>query len=122
MDENTIHVHVEVSNPAIHSRKRMEEAVTFHVPGATSWTLGQGPATASITATLHGMYLGLWGRSNLADTATIEGDADLALRVLQGVTRCLTMAASLVLTMESAGLVVMVTWWSASVPGMWMRS
>ncbi len=67
--------------------KRMpqpEEAVTFHVPGATSWTLGQGPATASITATLHGMYLGLWGRSNLADTATIEGDADLALRVLKG--------------------------------------
>jgi uncharacterized protein (TIGR03083 family) len=67
--------------------KRMphpEEAVTFHVPGATSWTLGQGAATASITAPLHGMYLGLWGRSNLADTAVIEGDAALALRVLHG--------------------------------------
>lgn len=67
--------------------KRMpypEEAVTFHAPGATSWTLGQGPAAASITAPLHGMYLGLWGRSNLADTAVIEGDAALALRVLHG--------------------------------------
>ncbi len=67
--------------------KRMphsEEAVTFHSPGAPGWTLGQGPATASITAPVHDMYLGLWGRSNLAETAIIEGDADLALRVLQG--------------------------------------
>ncbi|WP_211878027.1 maleylpyruvate isomerase family mycothiol-dependent enzyme [Pseudarthrobacter albicanus] len=63
---------------------RPQGAVTFHVPGATSWTLGHGPATASITAPLHGMYLGLWGRSNLVDTAVIEGDAGLALRVLQG--------------------------------------
>jgi uncharacterized protein (TIGR03083 family) len=61
-----------------------ESAVTFHVSGATSWTLGQGPAMASITAPLHGMYLGLWSRSNLADTATIEGDAALALHVRQG--------------------------------------
>ncbi|MBK7269508.1 MAG: DUF59 domain-containing protein [Flavobacteriales bacterium] len=29
IDENTVHVHVEVSNPAMHSRKRMEEAVVF---------------------------------------------------------------------------------------------
>ncbi|WP_426975689.1 maleylpyruvate isomerase family mycothiol-dependent enzyme [Pseudarthrobacter sp. O4] len=61
-----------------------EEAVTFHVPGGTSWALGQGAAAASVTAHVHGMYLGLWGRSNLADTAIIEGDAALALRVLQG--------------------------------------
>ncbi|MEZ4806796.1 MAG: Mrp/NBP35 family ATP-binding protein [Flavobacteriales bacterium] len=31
VDENTIHVHVEVSNPAMHSRKRMEEAVVFNL-------------------------------------------------------------------------------------------
>ncbi len=31
VDENTIHVTVEVSNPAMHSRKRMEEAVTFQL-------------------------------------------------------------------------------------------
>jgi hypothetical protein len=61
-----------------------EEAVTFHVPGATSWTLGEGPATASAAAPLHETYLGLWGRSNLAETANLDGDADLALRVLQG--------------------------------------
>ncbi|MDX9750162.1 MAG: Mrp/NBP35 family ATP-binding protein [Flavobacteriales bacterium] len=34
VDENTIHVHVEVSNPAMHSRKRMEEAVTFQLKQA----------------------------------------------------------------------------------------
>ncbi len=68
-------------------QKRMphpEEAVAFHVPGTPGWTLGQGPVMASITAPMHNMYLGLWGRSNLAETAVIEGDADLALRVLQG--------------------------------------
>lgn len=63
---------------------RPEAAVSFHVPGAACWTLGQGPAAATITAPSHGMYLGLWGRTNLADTAVIEGDASLALRVLQG--------------------------------------
>ncbi|MFQ4150249.1 maleylpyruvate isomerase family mycothiol-dependent enzyme [Arthrobacter sp. LAPM80] len=62
----------------------LEGAVAFHVPRSNSWTVGQGPITASITAPVHEMYLGLWGRSNLADTATIEGDASLALRVLQG--------------------------------------
>ena len=31
VDENTVHVTVEVSNPALHSRKRMEEAVTFQL-------------------------------------------------------------------------------------------
>lgn len=61
-----------------------EAAVTFHVPGAASWTLGQGPATAWITAPLHEMYLGLWGRSTLTDTAIIEGETALALRVLNG--------------------------------------
>lgn len=67
--------------------KRMpypEKAVTFQVPGATSWKLGQGPVAASITAPMHGMYLGLWGRSNLAGSAIIEGDSALALRVLHG--------------------------------------
>ncbi|WP_427169937.1 maleylpyruvate isomerase family mycothiol-dependent enzyme [Arthrobacter sp. 92] len=59
-------------------------AVTFDVPGAARWTLGQGAAGASVSATAHGMYLGLWGRSNLAATAAVQGDADLALRVLQG--------------------------------------
>ena len=34
VDENTIHVTVEVSNPAMHSRKRMEEAVTFQLKQA----------------------------------------------------------------------------------------
>ncbi|MCB5273072.1 hypothetical protein BJG92_00584 [Arthrobacter sp. SO5] len=61
-----------------------EAAVTFHVAGAGSWTLGQGTAAASITAPVQEMYLGLWGRSNLAASATIEGDTDLALSVLRG--------------------------------------
>ncbi|HEX2616875.1 MAG TPA: Mrp/NBP35 family ATP-binding protein [Flavobacteriales bacterium] len=34
VDENTVHVRVEVSNPAMHSRKRMEEAVTFQLKQA----------------------------------------------------------------------------------------
>ena len=34
VDENTIHVTVEVSNPAMHSRKRMEEAVDFNLKQA----------------------------------------------------------------------------------------
>ncbi|MBK8341512.1 MAG: Mrp/NBP35 family ATP-binding protein [Flavobacteriales bacterium] len=34
IDENTVHVHVEVSNPAMHSRKRMEEAVVFNLQQA----------------------------------------------------------------------------------------
>lgn len=58
-------------------------AVTFHVPGARSWKLGQGEPEASISAPPHGMYLGLWGRENLAETAFIAGDKALAARVLQ---------------------------------------
>lgn len=34
VDDNTVHVHVEVSNPAMHSRKRMEEAVVFNLQQA----------------------------------------------------------------------------------------
>lgn len=34
IEGNTIHVNVEVSNPAMHSRKRMEEAVVFNVKQA----------------------------------------------------------------------------------------
>ncbi len=61
-----------------------EGAVTFHVPGTRSWRVGQGVADASITAPLQGMYVGLWGRSNLAETAFIEGDKALAVHVLHG--------------------------------------
>ncbi len=61
-----------------------EKAVSFHVPGAGSWTVGTGPVAASITAPLPEMYLGLWGRSNLQATAVIDGDASLALGVLRG--------------------------------------
>jgi uncharacterized protein (TIGR03083 family) len=61
-----------------------EKAVSFHVPGAGSWTVGPGSAAASITAPLHDMYLGLWGRSKLKNTAIIDGDVALALRVLRG--------------------------------------
>jgi len=34
VDDNTVHVSVEVNNPAMHSRKRMEEAVTFQLKQA----------------------------------------------------------------------------------------
>ena len=34
VDEDTVHVTVEVSNPAMHSRKRMEEAVNFNLKQA----------------------------------------------------------------------------------------
>src|SRR6478672_9747086 len=61
-----------------------DKAVTFQVPGTASWTLGPGAAVASISAPLPVMYLGLWGRSNLAESAVIEGDAAAALRVLRG--------------------------------------
>ena len=61
-----------------------EGAVTFHVPGARSWKLGQGGPEASITAPPDVMYLGLWGRANLAETAFIDGDKALAGRLLQG--------------------------------------
>jgi uncharacterized protein (TIGR03083 family) len=58
--------------------------VTFQVPGAGSWRVGQGAREASITSPPDGMYLGLWGRSNLLETAIIEGDRALAAGVLQG--------------------------------------
>lgn len=61
-----------------------EAAVTFNVQGSGSWAVGTGPIAASISAPLRSMYLGLWGRSDLVDTALIEGDVSLALRVLQG--------------------------------------
>ncbi|WP_186759346.1 maleylpyruvate isomerase family mycothiol-dependent enzyme [Arthrobacter alpinus] len=67
--------------------KRMPEpegAVVFHVSRTIKWTIGQGPTRASVTAPLSEMYLGLWCRSKLADIATVEGDASVALRVLQG--------------------------------------
>ncbi|KQR68541.1 hypothetical protein ASF98_07805 [Arthrobacter sp. Leaf337] len=65
-----------------------EQAVSFRVPGlrvpgAGSWTVGSGTAAASVTAALPDMYLGLWGRSSLQETAAIDGDAGLALRVLR---------------------------------------
>ena len=61
-----------------------DKAVSFQVPGAASWTLGPGAAVALISAPVPVMYLGLWGRSNLAENAVIEGDAAAALRVLRG--------------------------------------
>ena len=59
-------------------------AVTFGVPGGTAWTFGNGDISASVTAAPLEMYLGLWGRSSLSDTAVLDGDADLALRVIRG--------------------------------------
>ena len=61
-----------------------DQGVNFQVPGATGWTVGPGPAVASITAPVRGMYMGLWGRSNLEEVALIEGDAAAARRVLRG--------------------------------------
>ncbi|MDQ0210333.1 maleylpyruvate isomerase family mycothiol-dependent enzyme [Arthrobacter bambusae] len=61
-----------------------EGAVTFEVAGAGRWKIGEGEAKASISSTPVGMYLGLWGRSNLAESASIEGDKALAVRVLRG--------------------------------------
>ncbi|BCW71593.1 maleylpyruvate isomerase family mycothiol-dependent enzyme [Arthrobacter sp. NicSoilB8] len=61
-----------------------DKAVTFHVPGARNWTLGPGPAVATVTAPLPVMYLGLWGRSDLQTAGVIEGDTAFALRVLRG--------------------------------------
>jgi ATP-binding protein involved in chromosome partitioning len=47
---NTVSVHVEVSNPAMHSRKRMEEAVTFNLKQA----LGQDVAVMASVTPLSG--------------------------------------------------------------------
>lgn len=68
----------------LHRMPLPELAVTFRVPGTDGWTLGPGPAVATITAALPDMYLGLWGRSDLADTAVIEGDTGAARVVLRG--------------------------------------
>lgn len=59
-------------------------AVTFHVPGAHSWTLGQGRVKASVTAPARSMYLGLWGRTDLTHAAAVEGDTALVAQVLNG--------------------------------------
>lgn len=67
--------------------KRMappEQAITFRVPDGRAWTLGEGPPAATISASARELYLGLWGRSSLAGVARIEGNEDLAFRVLQG--------------------------------------
>lgn len=61
-----------------------DQGVIFQVPGAAGWTVGPGPAVASITAPLRGMYLGLWGRSSLKEIAVIEGDDAAARRLLRG--------------------------------------
>jgi ATP-binding protein involved in chromosome partitioning len=47
---NTVSVHVEVSNPALHSRKRMEEAVTFNLKQA----FGQDVAVMATVTPLSG--------------------------------------------------------------------
>ena len=60
------------------------KAVTFRVPGDTAWTFGTGEVTASVTAAPQDMYLGLWGRSSLSETAALDGDVDLAMRVIRG--------------------------------------
>ena len=61
-----------------------DHGVIFQVPGAIGWTIGPGPAVASVTAPLREMYMGLWGRSNLGDVALIAGDAAAASCVLRG--------------------------------------
>jgi uncharacterized protein (TIGR03083 family) len=59
-------------------------AVTFRLPDGRSWTVGNGSPGASVTASPRDMYLGLWGRSSLSGAAVIDGDIDLAVRVLRG--------------------------------------
>lgn len=59
-------------------------AVAFSVPDGPSWTVGDGAVAASVTAPPDDMYLGLWGRSELANSAALDGDINLALRVIRG--------------------------------------
>lgn len=59
-------------------------AVSFEVRGHPGWTFGEGEVRASISSDASAMYLGLWGRSELAETAAIEGDRAFALQVLKG--------------------------------------
>ena len=60
------------------------KAVTFRIPHGTAWTVGSGDVKAEVSATPRDMYFGLWGRSNLSNTAAIDGDTELALRVIRG--------------------------------------
>jgi hypothetical protein len=60
------------------------KSVTFRVPGGTAWNFGTGDVAASVTAAPQEMYLGLWGRAGLPDTAVVDGDVDLAMRVIRG--------------------------------------
>lgn len=60
------------------------KAVSFCVLDGPTWTVGSGCIAASVSAKPYDMYLGLWGRSSLPDTAVIEGDTELALRVIRG--------------------------------------
>jgi uncharacterized protein (TIGR03083 family) len=59
-------------------------AVSFGLPDGPAWTVGSGSIAASVTAPLHEMYMGLWGRSSLKDAAVIDGDVELAEDVLRG--------------------------------------
>ena len=59
-------------------------AVTFRVNEGTAWTVGAGEVAASVSAAPRDMYLGLWGRARLPDAAVLDGDSDLALRVISG--------------------------------------
>jgi uncharacterized protein (TIGR03083 family) len=61
-----------------------EGAVSFKVPGHPGWTFGEGQVRATVSSDASTMYLGLWGRSELAETAAIEGDRDFALNVMKG--------------------------------------
>ncbi|RAM35851.1 maleylpyruvate isomerase family mycothiol-dependent enzyme [Arthrobacter globiformis] len=60
------------------------KAVTFRLPGGTVWNFGTGEVVASVTAAPQDMYLGLWGRASLSETAVLDGDVGLALRVIRG--------------------------------------
>lgn len=60
------------------------KAVAFRVPGGPVWTFGAGGVEAEVTVAPRELYLGLWGRCSLLDGAVIDGDADLALRVIRG--------------------------------------
>jgi uncharacterized protein (TIGR03083 family) len=59
-------------------------AVSFGLPDGATWTVGSGSVAASVTAPLHEMYVGLWGRSSLTDVAVLDGDVDLAKSVIRG--------------------------------------
>lgn len=60
------------------------QAVVFRLPDGRTWTVGSRTVGASVAASPHDMYLGIWGRASLSDTAVITGDVDLAERFLRG--------------------------------------